>query len=88
MVLSGFCKSSDKVLLPFPLLTYSVSLLGMGLNLSIGRIIFSALDKFDGITHRRLTDAEIKQIAGRAGRFKGKYEVSQTKEKQRMEISK
>jgi len=53
----------------------------MGLNLSIGRIIFSALDKFDGTTHRRLTDAEIKQIAGRAGRFKGKYEVSKIKKK-------
>jgi ATP-dependent RNA helicase SUPV3L1/SUV3 len=53
----------------------------MGLNLSIGRIIFSALDKFDGSTHRRLTDAEIKQIAGRAGRFKGKYEVSKMMKK-------
>lgn len=58
--------------LPFLLLSL---FLGMGLNLSIGRIIFSALDKFDGTTNRRLTDAEIKQIAGRAGRFKGKYEV-------------
>jgi len=51
----------------------------MGLNLSIGRIIFSSLEKYDGKTNRQLTHAEIKQIAGRAGRFKGKYEVCHTK---------
>ncbi|GAB5035020.1 atp-dependent rna helicase mitochondrial-like [Nannochloropsis oceanica] len=49
--------------------------IGMGLNLSIGRIIFSSLEKYDGKTNRQLTHAEIKQIAGRAGRFKGKYEI-------------
>jgi hypothetical protein len=70
-----------------PLLSYPLPhtsfflLLGMGLNLSIGRIIFSSLDKYDGIAQRRLTHAEIKQIAGRAGRFKGKYEVSHIKKK-------
>ena len=43
--------------------------IGMGLNLQIGRIIFSRLDKFDGHARRQLSVSEIKQIAGRAGRF-------------------
>ncbi|CAM6091766.1 unnamed protein product [Calypogeia fissa] len=42
---------------------------GMGLNLNIRRIIFSTLEKFDGTCTRSLTPVEIKQIAGRAGRF-------------------
>ncbi len=37
---------------------------GMGLNLNIKRIIFSTLEKFDGIFMWALTVAEIKQIAG------------------------
>jgi ATP-dependent RNA helicase SUPV3L1/SUV3 len=37
---------------------------GMGLNLNIRRIIFSTLEKFDGIFMWALTVAEIKQIAG------------------------
>lgn len=41
---------------------------GMGLNLQIRRIIFLSLNKFDGVSDRRLTAAETKQIAGRAGR--------------------
>jgi ATP-dependent RNA helicase SUPV3L1/SUV3 len=43
---------------------------GMGLNLSIKRVIFEATSKFDGSTHRLLPTSEIKQIAGRAGRYK------------------
>mmetsp|Transcript_6276 Transcript_6276/g.8742 ORF Transcript_6276/g.8742 Transcript_6276/m.8742 type:complete len:386 (+) Transcript_6276:1-1158(+) len=43
--------------------------IGMGLNLNIKRIIFSTLEKFDGKSVRFLTPSEIKQIAGRAGRF-------------------
>ena len=43
--------------------------IGLGLNLSINRIIFSSLRKFDGAIERDLTAAEIKQIGGRAGRF-------------------
>jgi len=46
--------------------------IGMGLNLPIRRVIFSTVRKFDGVSHRRLTAAEIQQIAGRAGRF-GRY---------------
>lgn len=43
--------------------------IGMGLNLNISRIIFSTMEKFDGEDMRPLTISEIKQIAGRAGRF-------------------
>jgi hypothetical protein len=39
--------------------------IGMGLNLAIKRIIFSAVEKFDGRKKRRLFPAELKQIAGR-----------------------
>ncbi|KAH8943386.1 hypothetical protein BDL97_13G049000 [Sphagnum fallax] len=46
---------------------------GMGLNLNIRRIIFSTLEKFDGTSMRALTVAEIKQIAGRAGRYGSKF---------------
>lgn len=43
---------------------------GMGLNLAIKRIIFEASNKFDGIQRRTLSVADIKQIAGRAGRYR------------------
>ena len=42
---------------------------GMGLNLAIRRVIFSATEKYDGLQTRPLTVSEAKQIAGRAGRF-------------------
>uniref|UniRef100_A0A803MQV1 RNA helicase n=1 Tax=Chenopodium quinoa TaxID=63459 RepID=A0A803MQV1_CHEQI len=51
--------------------------IGMGLNLNISRIIFSTLQKFDGQEMRDLTVPEIKQIAGRAGRFGSKYPVGE-----------
>jgi len=44
--------------------------IGMGLNLSIKRIIFESSTKYDGQTRRTLDVADIKQIAGRAGRYK------------------
>ncbi|XP_019155061.1 PREDICTED: DExH-box ATP-dependent RNA helicase DExH16, mitochondrial isoform X3 [Ipomoea nil] len=47
--------------------------IGMGLNLNISRIIFSTLQKFDGVEMRDLSVLEIKQIAGRAGRYGSKY---------------
>lgn len=50
---------------------------GMGLNLNISRIIFSTLKKFDGLCMRELTVPEIKQIAGRAGRYGSKYPVGE-----------
>lgn len=42
--------------------------IGMGLNLDIHHVAFASLNKFDGLRRRRLTTAEIGQIAGRAGR--------------------
>ena len=43
--------------------------IGMGLNLPVRRIVFLQADKFDGTSRRPLTTPEIKQIAGRAGRY-------------------
>jgi ATP-dependent RNA helicase SUPV3L1/SUV3 len=42
--------------------------IGMGLNLDVQHIAFAGLSKFDGNRTRRLTIAEMAQIAGRAGR--------------------
>lgn len=42
--------------------------IGMGLNLDVDHVAFSALRKFDGYAHRNLTPGEMGQIAGRAGR--------------------
>ena len=42
--------------------------IGMGLNLDVGHVAFAGLSKFDGVRQRRLTVAEMAQIAGRAGR--------------------
>lgn len=44
--------------------------IGMGLNLEIKRVIFETAFKFDGVNFRGLTTSEIKQIGGRAGRFR------------------
>ncbi len=43
--------------------------IGMGLNLPIRRVLFSTLTKFDGVADRQLSESEVHQIAGRAGRF-------------------
>ncbi|MEQ1671438.1 MAG: helicase-related protein, partial [Hyphomicrobium sp.] len=43
--------------------------IGMGLNLDVDHVAFSATRKFDGQNHRNLTAGEIGQIAGRAGRY-------------------
>ncbi|HZP19624.1 MAG TPA: helicase-related protein [Bauldia sp.] len=42
--------------------------IGMGLNLDVDHVAFAADRKFDGYQFRRLTAAELGQIAGRAGR--------------------
>lgn len=47
----------------------STDAIGMGLNLPIDRVIFSQLTKYDGTQSRMLLSSEIKQIAGRAGRY-------------------
>jgi len=42
--------------------------IGMGLNMDVAHVAFASLRKFDGRRARRLTIAEMAQIAGRAGR--------------------
>ncbi|WJX54650.1 RNA helicase [Trifolium repens] len=51
--------------------------IGMGLNLNISRIIFSTMQKFDGFEMRDLTVSEIKQIAGRAGRYGSNFPLGE-----------
>ncbi|HEY0563648.1 MAG TPA: helicase-related protein [Methylophilus sp.] len=43
--------------------------IGMGLNLPIRRVIFANIHKFDGSASRPLNATEMRQIAGRAGRY-------------------
>lgn len=43
--------------------------IGMGINLPIRRVVFMNTSKFDGVGKRRLLAEEIRQIAGRAGRY-------------------
>jgi ATP-dependent RNA helicase SUPV3L1/SUV3 len=43
--------------------------IGLGLNLPIRRLIFTTVEKYDGVSERLLTPQEIRQIAGRAGRY-------------------
>lgn len=47
----------------------STDAIGMGLNLPVRRIVFMEVEKFDGKMQRPLEVSEIKQIAGRAGRY-------------------
>jgi len=42
--------------------------IGMGLNMDVSQVAFAGLERFDGRRDRRLTIAEMAQIAGRAGR--------------------
>ena len=43
--------------------------IGMGLSLPIRRVIFCETTKFDGVRERKINPDEIRQIAGRAGRY-------------------
>lgn len=52
----------------------STDAIGMGLNLPVRRIVFIQTEKFDGTSVRVLSVPEIRQIAGRAGRF-GMYDT-------------
>ena len=52
----------------------STDAIAMGMNLPIERVVFLESEKYDGDIVRTLTDAEIKQIAGRAGRY-GMYDT-------------
>lgn len=62
-----FCRGEADILV-------ATDAIGMGLNLPIRRIIFTQIHKFDGIASRPLNATEVRQIAGRAGRF-GIYET-------------
>lgn len=44
--------------------------IGMGLNLDIRRVVFETVAKHDGAAFRTLSVPELRQIAGRAGRFR------------------
>lgn len=46
----------------------STDAIGMGVNLPVNRVVFLETEKFDGKSVRSLDAAEVKQIAGRAGR--------------------
>jgi ATP-dependent RNA helicase SUPV3L1/SUV3 len=54
--------------------------IGMGLNLSIKRVIFESSAKFDGFRQRTLAVPDIKQIAGRAGRYRSAYQANKAAE--------
>ena len=43
--------------------------IGMGLNLPLDHVYFAEAEKFDGQKRRPLTAVEVRQIAGRAGRY-------------------
>jgi ATP-dependent RNA helicase SUPV3L1/SUV3 len=43
--------------------------IGMGLNMDVDCVAFADLRKYDGRKQRELSDAELAQIAGRAGRY-------------------
>jgi ATP-dependent RNA helicase SUPV3L1/SUV3 len=52
--------------------------IGMGLNLEIRRVVMESVTKFDGIQSRTLTIPEMKQIGGRAGRFRSSRNATES----------
>ncbi|KAF2754442.1 hypothetical protein EJ05DRAFT_443544 [Pseudovirgaria hyperparasitica] len=54
--------------------------IGMGLNLSIKRVIFESTIKFNGQQMKPLEISDLKQIGGRAGRYKTAQEAITTAE--------
>lgn len=52
--------------------------IGMGLNLEIRRVVLESVTKFDGNQNRLLTYPEIKQIGGRAGRYRTAQSANNT----------
>jgi ATP-dependent RNA helicase SUPV3L1/SUV3 len=62
-----FCSGAADILV-------ATDAIGMGLNLPIRRVVFTAVHKFDGVASRLLNATEVRQIGGRAGRF-GIYET-------------
>ncbi|KAJ2776869.1 RNA helicase [Coemansia interrupta] len=51
--------------------------IGMGINLSIKRVVFTALSKFDGGGMRPISVSQTRQIGGRAGRFGSGSEIGE-----------
>jgi len=49
--------------------------IGMGLNLEIKRVVFEATHKRDNIGFRQMTVSELKQIGGRAGRYRTAHQA-------------
>lgn len=64
-----FTKGTTKVVV-------ATDAIGMGVSLPIKRVVFCETKKYDGRKFRHLRTHEIKQIAGRAGRF-GKYPLGE-----------
>lgn len=54
--------------------------IGMGLNLEIKRVVFETVTKHDGTKMRTLTLPELKQIGGRAGRYRTAAQAVQDSE--------
>lgn len=52
--------------------------IGMGLNLEVKRVVFETVWKFDGIRNRVLSVPELKQIGGRAGRYRTAAQATQS----------
>ena len=50
-------------------LLISTDCIALGLNLPIEHIVFDSVEKYDGIETRLLTQTELLQISGRAGRY-------------------
>ncbi|KAF2083657.1 P-loop containing nucleoside triphosphate hydrolase protein, partial [Saccharata proteae CBS 121410] len=57
--------------------------IGMGLNLAIKRIIFETVWKYNGYEKVTLSTADLKQIAGRAGRYRTAHDANKAAESSR-----
>lgn len=47
----------------------TTDVIGMGINVPCDYIVFLETEKYDGVTNRGLNSVEVKQIAGRTGRY-------------------
>ncbi len=47
----------------------TTDVIGMGINVPCDYIVFLEMEKYDGVTNRKLNPMEVKQIAGRTGRY-------------------
>lgn len=63
----------------------STDAIGMGVNLPIRRVVFMETEKYNGKVMRPLKPAEVRQIAGRAGRY-GMYEAGYVQAAKNMDL--